>query len=55
MIYLLIVNVGLTPKEIDEMDLEDLGTLAKCRISDSVNKASVQKYYANKMKKPIHK
>ena len=54
-IYLLIVTVGLTPKEIDEMDLEDLGTLAKCRIADNVNKASVQKYYAEKMKKPTRK
>lgn len=52
MIYMLIITCGLTPKEIDEMDLEDLGTLAKCRISDNVNKASVQRYYADKMKKP---
>lgn len=54
MIYMLIISCGLTPKEIDEMDLEDLETYAKCKISDNVNKASVQRYYANKMKKPKH-
>lgn len=54
MIYLLIITVGLTPKEIDEMDLEDLELLAKCRISDNANKVAVQKYYASKMKKPKH-
>ena len=52
MIYILIVNVGLTPKEIDEMDLEELGTLAKCKIAESINKVSIQRYYADKMKKP---
>lgn len=51
-IYVLIVSCGLTPKEIDEMDLEDLGILAKCKLTDNTNKASVQKYYANKMKRP---
>lgn len=50
--YMLIVTLGLTPKEIDEMDLDDLCLFAKCRIADNVNKVAVQKYYANKMKKP---
>ena len=52
MIYFCIVSLGLTPKEIDEMDLEDLGLYAKCRMADNINKVAVQKYYADKMKKP---
>lgn len=50
-VFYLITSVGLTPKEIDEMDLEDLYLLGECYVCDSANKINVNRYYS-KMKKP---
>lgn len=50
--YYLIITVNLTPKEINDMDLEDLFLLGECHACDQANRINVQKYYNSQMKKP---
>jgi hypothetical protein len=47
----MIATMNLTATDINAMEIDELFITAKCRIINQVNEASVNKYYANKLKK----